>query len=195
MTEAQITTIIGVASLAVAITSLWVAAASLKAAESASRSADDTLRQAKEVSDRDLVDWRQSKWHDLYIRARDMGTALEYFQTKYKGKLLDPRKDHEMNKDYNDFMVLNRQCMTLAVVFPKNDVIENLAGAAAAFRDWKEALSPDRLKLIEDSIEEIRTLALLRPEVLLPPEMQEQITKMMTGKFDRVPAAPKPDGQ
>lgn len=189
-----ITTVIGVASLFASLASLWIAKASLNAAETASRTADDTLRQAKDVADRELADWRQSKWFDLYVRARDMGTALEYFQTKYKGKLLDPRKDHEMNKDYNDFMVLNRQCMTLAVVFPKNDVIENLAAAAAAFRDWKEALSPDRLKLIEDSIEEIRTLALVRPEVLLPPEMQQQIKKMMTGKFDRV-AAPKPDGQ
>jgi hypothetical protein len=51
------------------------------------------------------------------------------------------------------------------------------------------------LELIEDAIEEIRTLVLLRPEVLLPPDMQEQIKKMMTGKSDRVPAAPKPDGQ
>jgi len=195
MTEAQITTIIGFVSLAVAIASLWVAAASLKAAESASRTAEDTLRQAKEVSDRDLVDWRQSKWLDLYVRARDMGSALEHFQTKYRGTLLDPRNDHEMNKDYNDFMLLNRECMTLAVVFPKNEVIENLAAAAAAFREWKEALSLDRLKLIEDSIEEIRTLALLRPEVLLPPEMQEQIKQMMTGRFDRVPTLPKSDGQ
>lgn len=124
-----------------------------------------------------------------------MGTALDHFQTKYRGTLRDPRQDHEMNKDYNDFMLLNRQCMTMAVVFPKNDVIENLAAAAAAFRDWKEALSAKRLELIEQSIEEIRTLALLRPDVLLPPEMREQIKKMMTGKFDRVRAAPKPDGQ
>jgi hypothetical protein len=190
-----ITTIIGVSSLVAALASLWIAKASRDAAKTASRTADDTLQQAKEVADRDLADWRQSKWFDLYVRARDMGTALEYFQTKYKGTLLDPREDHEMNKYYNDFMSLNRRCMTLAVIFPKNDVIENLAAAAAAFRDWKEALSPDRLKLIEDSIEEIRTLALLRPEVLLPPEMQEQIRKMMTGKFNRVSAAPKPDGQ
>ena len=190
-----ITTTISVASLFAALASLWIAKASLDAAKTAGRTADDTLRQAKQVADRDLADWRQSKWFDLYVRAHDMSTTLEYFQTKYKGTLLDPRKDHEMNKVYNDFMALNRQCMALAVVFPKNDVIENLAAAAAAFRDWKEALAPDRLKLIEDSIEEIRTLALLRPEVLLPPEMQEQIKKMMTGKFDRVPAAPKPDGQ
>lgn len=190
-----ITTIIGIASLFASTASLWIAKASLNAANTASRTADETLRQAKDVADRDLGDWRQSKWFDLYIRARDMGTALEYFQTKYRRTHRDPQQDHEMNKDYNDFMLLNKQCMTLAVVFPKNEVIENLAAAAAAFRDWKEALSPKRLELIEDAIEEIRTLALLRPEVLLPPEMQEQIKKMMTGKFDRVPAAPKPDGQ
>jgi hypothetical protein len=190
-----ITTIIGIASLFASAASLWIAKASLNAANTASRTADETLRQAKDVADRDLADWRQLKWFDLYIRARDMGTALEYFQTKYRRTLRDPQQDHEMNKDYNDFMLLNRQCMTLAVVFPKNEVIENLAAAAAAFRDWKEALSPRRLELIEDAIEEIRTLALLRPEVLLPPEMQEQIRKMMTGKFDRVPAAPKPAGQ
>lgn len=190
-----ITTIIGIASVIVAVASSWIAKASLDAAKTASRTADNTLRQAKEVADRDLADWRQSKWFDLYVRARDMGTALEYFQAKYRGTSRHPQQDHEMNKDYNDFMLLNKQCMTMAVLFPKNEVIETLAAAAAAFRDWKEALSSKRLALIEDAIEEIRTLALLRPEVLLPPEMQAQIKKMMTARLDRVPAAPKPDGQ
>lgn len=195
MTDSQnitlcITTFIGVGSIIIAGASLWVAKASLNAAETASQTADETLQQTKEVAERDLADWRQTKWFDLYVRAREMGTALEHFQIKYRGKLSDPGQDDEMKKDYNAFIILNRRCMTMAVVFPKNEVIENLAAAAAAFRDWKEALSPKRLELIEDAIEDVRTLALLRPEVLLPPEMQEQIKKIMTGRFDRVPAAP-----
>lgn len=189
-----ITTIIGVASLVAALASLWIAKASLDAAQTASRTADDTLRQAKEVADRDLADWQQAKWFDLYVSARELGTELEHFQTKYKGKGRDPQHDHEMNKDYNDLMRLNRRCMAMAVVFPKNEVIDKLASAAAAFRDWKETLSPKRLELIEDAIEDVRTLALLRPEVVLPPEMLEQIKNMMAGKFDKVPAEPS-DGQ
>lgn len=195
MTDSQnitlcITIFIGVGSIIIAGASLWVAKASLNAAETASQTADETLQQTREVAERDLADWRQTKWFDLYVRAREMGTALEHFQTKYRGKLSDPLQDDEMNKDFNAFIILNRRCMTMAVVFPKNEVIENLAAAAAAFRDWKEALSPKRLELIEDAIEDVRTLALLRPEVLLPPEMQEQIKKRMTGRFDRVPAGP-----
>jgi hypothetical protein len=130
-----ITTVIGVASLVAALTALWIANSSLDAAKTASRTADDTLQQAKKVAHRDLADWRQSKWFDLYVRGRDMGTTLEYFQTKYKGTLLDPRKDHEINGNCNDFMALNRRCMTMAVVFPKNEIIENLAAAAAASRE------------------------------------------------------------
>jgi len=75
----------------------------------------------------------------------------------------------------------------MAAVFPKNDAVDNLAAAAAAFKEWEEVFSKERLNTIGQAVQDIRELALLHPAVLLPPEMLGEIKKRMTGKFEGVP--------
>jgi hypothetical protein len=50
---------------------------------------------------------------------------------------------------------LNRKCLTMAAVFPKNDAVDKLAGAAAAFKQWEEIFSEERLKAIGDAVQDI----------------------------------------
>ena len=88
--------------------------------------------------------------------------------------------------DYNKFIFLNRKCLTMAVVFPKNDAVDKLAAAAAAFKEWEEVFSAERLKAIKEAVQDIRELALLHPAVLLPPEVLGEIKKRMSGKFEGV---------
>jgi hypothetical protein len=43
----------------------------------------------------------------------------------------------------------------MAAVFPKNDAVDKLAGAAAAFKQWEEIFSEERLKAIGDAVQDI----------------------------------------
>jgi hypothetical protein len=157
---------------------------SLTEAVTARDLAAESLRQAKDVAERELADWRQSKWLELYFRASEMCDALEHFQKVHKPEFGEYRYSEPMASDYNRFIFLNRKCLTMAVVFPKNDAVDKLAVAAAAFREWEEIFSKERLKVIAEAVQDIRELALLHPTVLLPPEMQKEIKKRMTGKFE-----------
>jgi hypothetical protein len=161
---------------------------SLKEAKTATQLAAESLRQAKTVAERELADWRQSKWFELYFRASEMCDTLDHFQKMHPQDAKEYRYSEPLNSDYNNFMFLNRKCLTMAVVFPKNDAVDKLAAAAAAFKEWEEVFSAERLKAIEAAVQDIRELALLHPEVLLPPEMLEEIKKQMTGKFEGVPS-------
>jgi hypothetical protein len=180
-----ITFAMGVASLIIAIISVWISRASLRAAETAGRLADETLRQAQESAEREIADWRQTKWFDLYFQASQVYDALDHFQTKhFEQSSLSAFWAAQTMSEYNDFNFLNRKMIAMAVVFPKNDAVDKLVTAAAAFKDREQSLSRERLKLIADAVQDIRELALLRPAVLLPPEMVDQIRKQMTGTFD-----------
>lgn len=165
-----VTTAIGLASLAMALASLWIAKASLKAADAAARTADDTLRLARDVADREAANWRQSKWLELYFRASEMHDALGYFQKMHSLKTGEYRYSEPIYTDYNKFIHLNRRCLAMAVVFPKNEAIVKLVDAAAAFKEWEEAFSKKRLALIGEAVLDLRECALLRPEVLTAPE-------------------------
>jgi hypothetical protein len=65
-----------VASLIVAMAATWIARSSLLRAE-------DSIHQAKQIADRDLKDWRQTKWFDVYLKANEAYDKLEAFQTQY----------------------------------------------------------------------------------------------------------------
>ena len=160
---------------------------SLSEAKTARDLAAESLRQAKDVAERELTDWRQSKWLELYFRASEMCDTLEHFQKVHKPDAGEYRYSEPIASDYNNFIFLNRKCLTMAAVFPKNDAVDKLAAAAAAFREWEEVFSEERLKAIGEAVQDIRELALLHPAVLLPPEMLEEIKKRMTGKFEGVP--------
>jgi hypothetical protein len=190
-----ITTAVGVVSLVVALASLWIARASLKAAEIATQAANDTLQQARDVADRDLANCRQSKWLELHFRAGEMCDPLDYFQKVHLPKTGEYRYSEPINTDYDKFMHLNHRSLAMAVVFPKNSAIDKLVEAAAAFKDWQEVFSKDRLALIEDAVQDLREFALLGSEVLLAPETPEQIKKSLTGQIDKTGSADTPKSE
>jgi hypothetical protein len=173
-------------SLNEAKTARDLSAESLNQAKTSTELAAESLRQTKEIADRELADWRQSKWFDLYFRASEMRDTLEHFQ-KIHLRNAEYWDSEPLASDYNRFIFLNRKCQTMVAVFPKNPAIDKLAAAAAAFRDREEVFSTERLKLIQDAVEGIRELALLHPTVLLPPEVVEETRKRMTGRFEGVP--------
>lgn len=179
--------ILSLMALKAAKTANQISEKSLSEAKTARDLAAESLRQAKDVAERELADWRQSKWLELYFRASEMCDTLEHFQKVHKPDSGEYRYSEPIASDYNNFIFLNRKCLTMAAVFPKNDAVDKLAAAAAAFREWEEVFSPERLKAIGEAVQDIRELALLHPAVLLPAEMLEEIKKRMTGKFEGVP--------
>lgn len=172
-------------SLNEAKTARDLSAESLDQAKISTGLADESLRQTKEVAERELADWRQSKWFELYFKASEMCDTLEHFQKSHRPE--EYRYGGPIASDYNNFIFLNRKCLMMAAVFPKNDAVDKLAAASAAFANFDEMFSKERLALIGDAVQDIRELALLHPAVLLPPEILEEIRKRMTGKFDGVP--------
>jgi hypothetical protein len=173
-------------SLNEAKTARDLSAESLNQAKTSAELAAESLRQTKEVADRELADWRQSKWFELYFSASEMCDTLEHFQVIHLPNA-EYWNSEPLASDYNRIIFLNRKCLAMAVVFPKNPAVDKLAAASAAFRNREEVFSKDRLKLIQDAVQDLRELALLHPAVLLPPEDVEEIRKQMTGKFDGVP--------
>jgi hypothetical protein len=170
-------------SLNEAKTARDLAAESLNQAKASKELAAQSLRQASDVAERQLTDWRQSKWLELYFRASEVCDTLERFQKIHKPHTGEDRHSQPLASDYNDFISLNRRCMAMAVVFPKNDAVDKLFKAMAAFKNFDEIYSTERLQSIADAVQDVRELALLHPAVLLP-ETLEEIRKRMTGKFE-----------
>jgi hypothetical protein len=173
-------------SLNEAKTARDLSAESLSQAKISTGLSAESLRQTKDVAERELADWRQSKWFELYFRASEMCDTLERFQKMHKLEAKEYMYSEPIATDYNNFIFLNRRCLTMAAVFPKNDAVDKLATVSAAFRNYEEVFSVERLRLIADAVQDIRELALLHPAVLLPPDVVEQIRKQMSGKFEGV---------
>jgi uncharacterized membrane protein YidH (DUF202 family) len=142
---------------------LWVAIASLMVSVAAVFIAWSSLSQAKQVADRDRRDWKQRKWFDLYFKANEIHDSLDRFQTLYDDATPCTT---EFQKDWNDLMFLIREVQSMAVVFPKNSVIEEFLSCTAVFKDRAEVLSKCRLKKVFNAVEGIRLKALLDPTVL-----------------------------
>ncbi|MGB8494460.1 MAG: hypothetical protein WCE53_08695 [Candidatus Acidiferrum sp.] len=73
-----------VTSLAVAVI---VSVVSLYLSKVSVRIAENSLKLTKELAERDLRDWTQRKWFDLYDAAEIFRTLLERFQVKYDKQL------------------------------------------------------------------------------------------------------------
>lgn len=143
--------------------SFWVAMASFLTSVAAVFIAWSSLSQAKQVADRDRRDWRQRKWFDLYVKANEVHDSLDRFQTLYDAAT--PRTI-EYQKDWNDLMFLIREVQSMAVVFPKDSVIEEFLSCTAVFKDHAEAQSKCRLEKVFNALEGIRLKALVDPTVL-----------------------------
>ena len=143
--------------------SFWVAIASFLTSVAAIFIAWSSLSQAEQVADRDRRDWRQRKWFDLYFKANEVYDSLDRFQTLYDATTPCTT---EYRKDWNDLMFLIREVQSMAVVFPKNSVIEEILSCTAVFKDRAEALSKCRLKKVFNAVDGIRLKALVDPTVL-----------------------------
>src|SRR5271170_268174 len=106
---------IAVASAAIALVSLFFSVVATRIAKSSLVIADSSLTQAKEVADRELRDWRQMKWFDLYFAASEFRDSLDHFQKRYNAASLGTVS---FIKDRNDLMFLFRRVASMAVVFP-----------------------------------------------------------------------------
>lgn len=187
--------VISAASLRAARAANRIAEGSLGEAKAATQLAAESLRQAAQVAERDLADWRQTKWFDLFFQAQQMCDALEYFQATYAQFASAEGSSsywgtEPMTADFNDFLRLARRTLSMASVFPKNAAIDGLAQAMRFCGNREQAFSRKGLVELQDAVHDIRELTLLRPEVLLPPEMLREIKTRMKGDFDSPAGSP-----
>jgi hypothetical protein len=143
--------------------SLWIAVASLLVSLAATWVAANSLFQAKRVADRDLRDWRQRKWFDLYLEASEVGTSIERFQATYDDSSLGTET---FLRDRNELMILLRRMYSKASVFPQNPEVIALMKCAIGNRDVSRVLSKEFLTKFGDAIEGLRLNALVDTTVL-----------------------------
>jgi hypothetical protein len=141
--------------------SLAIAIASLLASVAAALIARSSLSQAKLVADRDQKDWKQRKWFDLFFKADEAYDALDRFQTLYPSTSSPGWNTAEMQRESHDLMRTMRTVHRIAVVFPKNPVIDALFEATAAFKEMGEATSKERLSKVFDAVQGVREKALV----------------------------------
>jgi hypothetical protein len=144
--------VVSAASLLVSIASFFVSRSSLK--------------QAEHVADEARKDWKQRKWFDLYFMASEVYHSLDRFQNQYAAMSTTLWGIPDVQHDFNDLMFLIRRLHSMAVVFPKNRVIDELMNSTAVFKDRSEAMSADRLRRIFDAVEGLRAMALVDASVL-----------------------------
>lgn len=150
---------VSLASLLVSIAAVWIAKSSLSRAE-------DSLRQAERVADRDLRDWRQRTWFDLFVIADEVHTSLLFFKTEYGSPSSPPWGNGERQQDFNNLVTILAKAYTKAVVFPINPATDEFFSSVAAIKSGEDALSEELLNKIFDSVEKIRQKALIHPGVL-----------------------------
>lgn len=150
---------VSVASLVVAVT---VSVVSLRLAKVSVRIAESTLNLTKEVSERDLRDWTQRKWYDLYVAAEDFRLLLERFQIRYD-RILETREFEDAAHELN-FAV--RRLLARAGIFPENPTVDAFF---SWIRKWKldeNLFSKEMFEEFIDVVEGFRQKALV-PEVVI----------------------------
>jgi hypothetical protein len=156
-------------SLIVAIVSLVVAFASLVVAGAAAKIAKNSLSQAERVAERDLRDWKQRTWADVYFKGDEAHDALNAFQVQYAGAVPAP-----MSEGYNEFArrrneVNNhlRRVNSMAALFPKNAIMNELFAITGGMKEDHQLLSPESLEKLFDAVDNIRQeKALIDPAIL-----------------------------
>jgi hypothetical protein len=150
---------VAVASLVVAVivsgVSLYLSRASVRIAES-------SLALATDLAERDLRDWTQRKWFDLYVAAERFRTLLERFQVVYHGPLKTP----EFEKDTHELNFAIRATIPYASVFPENPTID---AYFACIKKWKldeNLFSKEMAADYDDAIEGFRQKARVPADVI-----------------------------
>jgi hypothetical protein len=146
--------------------SFWVALASFCVSLVAVWLTRSALSQTKAVAEREQRDWRQRTWFDLYFKANAAYDALDHFQALYPSPASPRWNTPEWEQNANTLMRIFRDVYSVAMVFPKNLVIDKLIEATAGFAKPEVLLSKERLKILLDAVDGVREKAFVDPNVL-----------------------------
>jgi hypothetical protein len=130
--------------------SFVIAVASLVLSAAAALIAKSSLSQAKQVADRDQMEWRQRKWADMYLKANETYDSLDRFRV-----LSASWSTEDWEREWNDLMRVIRGAHAAAVVFPKNPAVDSFLSSTAVFKD-ERTVSEERLSKVFDAVELIR---------------------------------------
>jgi hypothetical protein len=150
---------VAVASLGVA---LIVSAVSLYLSKASVRISENSLKLTKELAERDLRDWMQRKWFDLYDAAEIFRTLLERFQVKYERKL--PTKEFE--NDAHELTFAARRMVRFACVFPQNPTVNSLFACINKWKLDENLFSKGMAADYDDAIEALRQQAKVPAEII-----------------------------
>ncbi len=153
---------VSVVSLAVAVI---VSAVSLYLSKASVRIAENSLKLTKELAERDLRDWTQRKWFDVYDAAEIFRTLLEKFQVKYDSKLAT----REFESDAHDLTFAARRMIRFACVFPQNPTINALFSCVNKWNLEENLFSKEMTAEYDDAIERLRQQAKVPAEVIGTP--------------------------
>jgi|SRR5580704_1982318 hypothetical protein len=150
---------VALASLALAI---GVSAISIYLAQASVRIAQNSLDLTKELAARDLRDWTQRKWFDLYDAAEEFRTLLERFNVKYDRKLATK----EFEDDAHELAFVSRRMIRFGGVFPENPTVNALFDCVRKWNLGENLFSKEMAGEYDDAIEGLRQQAQVPIEVL-----------------------------
>lgn len=150
--SAAVSIIVSVASFLVSVAATWIAWSSLS--------------QAKQVARHARGEWKQRQWFELYFKANEVSDSLDHFQAQYGTRTPGSWGMPDIQADFNELLFLMRRTCSMAVVFPKTDVLDKLLHTITTFGTMNSAMLPDRLKAMRDAVEELRLKALVDADVL-----------------------------
>ncbi len=153
---------VAVASLAVAVI---VSVVSLYLSKVSVRISESSLNLAKELAERDLRDWTQRKWFDLFDAAENFRTLLERFQVKYKGRLATK----EFEDDAHELVFAARRMLRFASVFPQNPTLDAFFSCIKKWNFEENLFSKEMAADYDDAIEGFRQQARVPAEVIKKP--------------------------
>jgi hypothetical protein len=141
---------VAISALAVAVVSLWVARQTLVL----------TRKTLEDAAD----DWAQRKWFDLYQQADHAYDLLDFFRQVHPAA--GSTNSGQMVSDWNETMEAIRRAHTMAVVFPVNPTITKFLNATAVFSNTQNAYDQTIVHAFFDAVQDLRDMAVLKPEVL-----------------------------
>lgn len=148
-----------VTSLAVAVI---VSVVSLYLSKVSVRIAENSLKLTKELAERDLRDWTQRKWFDLYDAAEIFRTLLERFQVKYDKKLATI----DFEDDAHELVFAARRMIRFGCVFPQNPTVNALFSCVNKWNLEENFFSKEMASDYDDAIEDLRQQAKVPAEVI-----------------------------
>jgi hypothetical protein len=166
----------------VPIAALGVSAASFAAAVVALFLAKSSLTQAQQVADRDLRNWTQRKWFDLYEAAEKFCLLLEQFQAKYDQHL----ETKEFIDDVNALTFAARRTLPFASVFPQNPTVDAFFACINKWKLDENLFSKKMLEEYQDAIEGFRQKSLVHGSVIGSSESTEE-KRTPSGGVEREP--------